>query len=114
MPEAVYLIISLNTRGVLEMRAFRIREQQVEADRAIEALRAALQKDGDKYLDAEERAEIDRELEKLEEIRKQDDVEAIKLAVAQLEKACAGYVERRMDSSIQDAMSGHKVEEFES
>jgi proteasome lid subunit RPN8/RPN11 len=28
-PDAVHLIISLNTKGVLELRAFRINEQQV-------------------------------------------------------------------------------------
>jgi len=29
-PEALYLIISLNTKGVLELRGFRLRESQVE------------------------------------------------------------------------------------
>lgn len=30
-PEALYLIISLNTKGVLEMQGYRLRDRQVEA-----------------------------------------------------------------------------------
>jgi proteasome lid subunit RPN8/RPN11 len=30
-PEALYLIISLNTKGVLEMQGYRLRDQRVEA-----------------------------------------------------------------------------------
>ncbi len=97
-----------------DMVARMLREQQVEADRAMEALTAALQKDGEKYLDDEERAGIDQQMDSLQTVRQQDDIEAIKLAIARLEKTCAGYVERRMNGSIQDAMSGHKIEEFES
>jgi len=97
-----------------DMESRRLREQQVEADRVIEALDAAMRADGDKYLGAEEKINIDIALQALREINQTDNAQDIKQAVKQLEKACAGYVERRMNSSIQDAMSGHSVNEFES
>jgi molecular chaperone HscA len=96
-----------------DMEARRLREQQVEADRAIEALQAALAKDGDLYLSTEERGVIDQALQDLLNKRQGTDSAAIRSALDGLEKACAGYVERRMNSSIQEAMSGHRVTDFE-
>jgi len=97
-----------------DMQSRQLREQQVEGDRVIEALNAALAKDGSQYLDQTEREQIDQALSDLSETNKSDDVDKIKAAIKQLEKTCATYVERRMNSSIKDAMSGHNVEEFES
>jgi len=97
-----------------DMESRRLCEQQVEADRVIEALNAALQADGDIYTDEQERQAINQALQALQEINQTEDVEGIKEAVKLLEKSCAAYVERRMNSSIQGAMSGHNVNEFES
>jgi len=91
----------------------RLREQQVEARRAIEALQAAVASDGDLFLTPEERGSIDHALEALRQASAGEDPEAIRHAIEALEKACEGYVERRMNASIRKAMAGHKVEEFE-
>jgi molecular chaperone HscA len=96
-----------------DLIARRLREQQVEARRTIEALRSALAGDGDRLLDADERQRIDEAVAALERTAAGDDAEAIKAATEILEKVCEGYVERRMNASIRDAMAGHKVEEFE-
>jgi molecular chaperone HscA len=96
-----------------DMDARRLREQQVEADRVLEALRAALASDGDELLAADERAAIEQAMGVLAGTRQGDDAGAIGEAVKGLEKVCEGYVERRMNRSIQAAMAGHKVEEFE-
>jgi molecular chaperone HscA len=96
-----------------DMEARRLREQQVEADRVIEALVAALETDGEALLNEEERAGIIGELEKLIEISRGDDHVAIEEAIKALEQHCEFYVERRMNSTISQAMSGHKVDEFE-
>ena len=93
--------------------ARRLREQKVEARRTIEALRSALAGDGDRLLDADERQRIDEAMAALERTASGDDANAIKAATDALEKVCEGYVERRMNASIHDAMAGHKVEEFE-
>ena len=94
--------------------ARRLREEQVDADRVLEALQAALATDGDRLLDAQERSVIDAAAEKLSELRNGTDYQAIKQAIKAVEKASSGYVERRMNSSIRDAMAGHSVDEFES
>jgi molecular chaperone HscA len=96
-----------------DMQARRLREQQVEADRVIEALVSALESDGDKLLSAEEKDGVVRELEKLVAISRGNDQNAIEEAIKELEKHCEFYVERRMNASISQAMSGHKVDEFE-
>ena len=95
-----------------DMQARRLREQQVEADRVLEALHAALQQDAEQFLDAEERRAIDQAAEALAQLRAGDDYRSIKTAIERLEAVSAVYVERRMNANIQKAMTGHAVDEF--
>ncbi len=95
-----------------DLQARRLREQQVEADRVLEALQSALQQDGDRLLDSQERAAIDAAAQALREVRDATDHQAIRRAVERVEAASAPYVERRMNASIQRAMAGHGVDEF--
>jgi molecular chaperone HscA len=90
-----------------------LREQQVEAMRTIEALEAALADDGERLLDSDERRRIETALEALRALAQGDDQQAIKAGIEKLERVCGFYVERRMNQSVQQAMSGHKVDEFE-
>ncbi len=90
-----------------------LREQQVEATRTIEALEAALASDGDRLLNADERRLVEAALEELRSLAQSDDQKVIKSGIEKLEQVCGFYVERRMNQSIQQAMSGHKVDEFE-
>jgi len=96
-----------------DMEARKLREEQVEGQRVVEALNAALALDGERLLNAEERALIDHSLEGLVQVLEGDDPKAITDAVKGLEQTCGFYVERRMNAGIQRAMAGHKVEEFE-
>jgi molecular chaperone HscA len=96
-----------------DMEARMLRERQVEAQRVIEALTAALHADGDELLDAEERNGIESALRTLAEITREGDQAAIKAAVEALEKSCEFYVERRMNASVRKAMSGHRIDDFE-
>ena len=92
-----------------------LREQQVEADRVIEALDAALADDGDNMLAMEEKETILIARDHLVSVREHShDAKVIKQAMADLEKASAEYVARRMNASVQKSMAGHKVEEFTS
>jgi molecular chaperone HscA len=93
--------------------ARRLVEEQVEAQRVVEALTAALAADGDTLLSAEERAGIDRALTQLRDlVETTQDADAIKRAVTELESDCGFYVERRMNQGIRKAMAGHRVDEF--
>ena len=92
-----------------------LREQQVEADRVIEALDAAMADDAGRMLDDAEKTLILEARSSLIEARDQaGNADVIKQAMDSLEKASANYVARRMNSSVQTSMAGHKVEEFTS
>jgi molecular chaperone HscA len=96
-----------------DLAARSLAEQQVEAARVIEALNAALAKDGDELLNDDERQTVERALTELDNTARQaDDADAIKQAIEALEQACGFYVERRMNSGIRKAMAGHAVDEF--
>jgi molecular chaperone HscA len=91
----------------------RLREQQVEARRVIEALTAALAADGNVLLDAAERARVEAALAELRRVVAGDDAEAVRRGVLALEQACAFYVERRMNKGIHEVMAGHRVDDFQ-
>ncbi len=96
-----------------DMELRKLREQQVEADRTLEAIRSALAADGDEFLAPSEREQIDKAIEHLAAVRDGEDAGTISAAIKQLEKTCESYVERRMNANIQRAMSGHSVDEFD-
>jgi len=91
-----------------------LREQQVDADRVLEAVQAALRADGEKYLDQNERAAIDAALAALHNARAGTDTTAIKRAVAVVDQATQAFAMRRMDASVRAALAGHRLDEFKS
>lgn len=95
-----------------DMEARRLREQQVEADRSIEALDAALAVDGDVLLSTDERSTVLAARAALVGLRQGADWQAIENGIKALEKAAETYVERRMNASIRAAMAGHRIDEF--
>ena len=95
-----------------DMQARQLREQQVEADRVLEALQAALHEDGDKFLSSEERTAIEQAAERLARLRNGGDHRAIRKAIEKLESVSTDYVERRMNANIHKAMAGRAVDEF--
>ncbi|WP_018936601.1 Fe-S protein assembly chaperone HscA [Thioalkalivibrio sp. ALJ24] len=97
-----------------DMEARRLREEQVEADRVLEALNAALETDGDRYLDADERANIEAARDALAEERgRGEDPDAIEAARKRVEQASEAFVARRMNDSIRRALAGHNVSEYD-
>ena len=93
--------------------ARRVREERVEAQRVLESLRAALTRDGDALLDTAERTRIEDAMTALAATLNSIDAKRIGDARRALEQACARYVERRMNHSIQSAMAGQRVDAFE-
>jgi molecular chaperone HscA len=97
-----------------DMHSRTLREQQVEAERVLEALDSAIATDGAQLLSEEERSKIDIARQALVETKSGEHVDAIEQAIKKLESACEDYVARRMNSNIKTAMQGHSIEEYAS
>jgi molecular chaperone HscA len=97
-----------------DMHLRSLREQQVEAERVLEALDAALAVDGDQLLSAQEKDRILAARQDLLDMKSDSDKERIKQAIKKLEASCEDYVARRMNSNIKVAMQGHSIEEYAS
>jgi molecular chaperone HscA len=94
-----------------DVSARMLREQQIEAERMLEALDAALADDGD-LLNVNERQEIELVANALRDLTDSKDLRAIKDAKAALDNAATEFVARRMDGNIRKALAGHNVDEF--
>jgi molecular chaperone HscA len=92
-----------------DMLARALREQQVEANRILEAVTAALDEDGDVLLSAEERAAIELSMSALRKTLDGADHHAIKAAIDDFNHATEAYAARRMDASIRKALTGQKL-----
>lgn len=95
-----------------DMNQRRLRELKLEAEQNMEALIAALAKDGDRLLAAGERSEIDNALDSLKALNQGADEGAIKRAIEALDGVSTLFAQRRMDDAIRHALSGHGVAEF--
>ena len=93
-----------------DMQRRLLREQQVEADRVLEAVTAAVQHDG-ALLNSDELADINAALATLAQVRQQEDTAAIKAAIEHTNTLTDDFAARRMDQSIRQALQGHKVDE---
>ena len=89
-----------------------LREQQVEADRLVVALRSAIAEDGDRLLSDAERSDLESEIATLEELRQGDNLRAIETGIEHLAQVSDFFAARRMDSSIQKALQGQSVEQI--
>lgn len=89
-----------------------LREQQVEADRTIVALEAALEQDGDAILSGDEREQLVTLVAQLREISSGNDARAIERAIEKTNRESEFYAARRMDRSVHDALSGKSVDEI--
>ncbi len=95
-----------------DIDARKLREEQVEASRVVEALNAALEEDGEKLLSSEEQAEIRQTIDELVEIAQQNDQRTIKLKIEAVDKVTAEFAQRRMDASINIALAGQRVDDI--
>jgi molecular chaperone HscA len=97
-----------------DMLSRSLREEQVEADRVIEALNAALARDGEQLLSDSEMQTITHARDELNSIKNSTaDPEMIKQAIKHVEAVSEDYVARRMNQSVRSMMKGHNVNEFE-
>ena len=93
--------------------AFRraLREAQVEAQRLLEATQTALNEDA-QLLSMLERAHIESCVGKLQAVLVGDDRRAIDMAMSALNQATVEFAARRMNKSVQRALSGKSIAEL--
>ena len=94
-----------------DMRARALREQQVEAQRMLEATVAALAADSD-LLTTDERNHIERLVADMSSHLQGDDIAAIRRASDALVAGTDEFAGRRMDRSIRAALAGRAIEEL--
>ncbi|WP_265461346.1 Fe-S protein assembly chaperone HscA [Aeromonas salmonicida] len=92
-----------------DMDARMLAEQQVEADRVVESLNAALAADGDALLSTAERAAIDSAITHLLSVRATGTTNQIKDAIEAADAVSGEFAARRMDASIRKVLTGQNV-----
>ena len=93
-----------------DMDARMVKEQQVEASRVIESVQSAISADSE-LLSEQELNAINDAISNLATIAQSDSADDIEQAIEHLNNQTATFAERRMDSSIRTALSGHSVDE---
>ncbi|ANI17050.1 Fe-S protein assembly chaperone HscA [Pseudomonas citronellolis] len=96
-----------------DMSARALREQQVEAERLLEAVRSALDADGERLLDADERLAIEASMDTLRELAAGSDTAAIEQQIKRLSQVTDAFAARRMDASVKAALAGRRLNEIE-
>ena len=90
-----------------------LREQQVDAQRLIEAVEGALEVDGERLLDAEEREVIELQVRELRELLAGSDGLAIERQTKRLSQVTDAFAARRLDSTVKAALAGRNLNEIE-
>jgi len=89
-----------------------LREQQVEADRLLEAVAIALADDGERLLTALKQQGIVMQMEQLVLVRNGEDHHAIARQIEVMAKASNAFAAMRMDDSIKRALAGKFVDQL--
>ncbi|SEI11069.1 Fe-S protein assembly chaperone HscA [Pseudomonas fuscovaginae UPB0736] len=90
-----------------------LREQQVDAQRLIEAVQGALEADGERLLDADERLVIELQVQELSELITGTDGYAIEQQTKRLSQVTDAFAARRLDSTVKAALAGRNLNEIE-
>ena len=93
--------------------ARQLREHQVDAQRLLEAVEAALEADGERLLDAEERMVIGLQMDELRALVDGNDGPAIEQQTKLLSQVTDAFAARRMNNAVKDALSGRNLNEIE-
>lgn len=96
-----------------DMAARALREQQVEAQRLLEAVQSALDADGERLLEADERLVIDAGMDSLRELATGSDAAAIEHQIKRLSQLTDAFAARRMDATVKAALAGRRLNEIE-
>lgn len=87
-------------------------EEKVEGERLLLALDAALREDAGTLLSPDEQQQIEQAMQELREAMKGSDMLAIRAGVKALNESSEPYAARRMNASVQQALSGRSLDEI--
>jgi len=93
--------------------ARQLREHQVDAERLLEAVQGALEVDGERLLDAQERMAIELQMTELSELISGTDGPAIEQQTKRLSQVTDAFAARRLDSTVKSALAGRNLNEIE-
>lgn len=97
-----------------DMAARALAEQQVEADRIIEDIRAAIAADGEQLLDAVELDCLNKSLDELQVLRdSSQEHRALARKVESVAKGSEAFAARRMDAAVKKALAGQSLDQLE-
>jgi molecular chaperone HscA len=94
-----------------DMAARMLAEQQVEADRIIEATQTALAADAELLSEAEQQT-VQAQIERVRAARAGRDADAIKQAVEALAHGTEEFAARRMNAAVKRALEGRRLDEI--
>jgi len=93
--------------------ARQLREHQVDAERLLEAVQGALDADGERLLDADERLAIEYQMQELRDLMSGTDGAAIEQQTKRLSQVTDAFAARRLDSTVKAALAGRNLNEIE-
>ena len=96
-----------------DLQARELAEQRVEADRVIESVIVALQADGAELLSTDEFHHIETVLKQLMDVKQGSDRDAIAQGIKDLDTATQEFAARRMNASINKALTGKNLSDIE-
>ncbi len=95
-----------------DKQARALAEARVEAERLLEAIKAALDMDSEALLSPEEHQALETEMSQLRTTLAGLDARAIHGGIETLNKASETFAARRMDASVRRALTGHTLDEL--
>lgn len=96
-----------------DAKARSLTEARVDANRVADAVMAALEKDGERLLTAEQIGAIESSLDALKKVIDSDSAQVIRDAANRVAVASDDFAALRMNDSVRTALSGHSIDEFE-
>ena len=112
-PDKIQEMLSSSNALAVEDKNYRLlKENIVEAERAIYAIEEAIKTDGKDLLNTDELTKINDSISYLKKAVINNDVNEIKDAISKLENTCEFYVERRMNNSIKSLIAGKDINDI--
>ncbi len=110
--EIMQMLQSSFSAAETDKQARALQEARVEAQRLLEAINNALNKDGN-LLNAAETQEITSKMDHLRKLADAEDSQAIHQATEALNQATEAFAARRMDASVKQALAGQNLKSLE-